>query len=136
MARKKGGIEKNVGDYRHDEAKRKNNPPAGIAPITGETHHSSGTDVAAWFLDSDYDGMTFHICQSFFPGDSDAWDKLQRALRAQIDPEAFEQMRGTRSFPFKPGDHKQIAVKVVDFRGNEVMRVMPLGNVKYASSER
>jgi len=41
-------------------------------PITGETHHSSGFEVAAWFLDSDYDGMTFHICQSFFPGDPDA----------------------------------------------------------------
>lgn len=102
-------------------------------PITGETHHSSGYDVAAWFLDSDYDGMTFHICQSFFPGDPDAWDKLQRALKAQIEPEAFEKMRGTTSFPFKPGDHKQIAVKVIDFRGNEVMRVMPLGNVKYVS---
>lgn len=105
-------------------------------PITGETHHSSGSDVAAWFLDTDYDGMTFHICQSFFPGDPDAWDKLQRALKAQIEPEAFEKMRGTTSFPFKPGDHKQIAVKVIDFRGNEVMRVMPLGNVKYVSSER
>lgn len=104
-------------------------------PITGKTHHSSGTDVAAWFLDSDYDGMTFHICQSFFPGDPDAWDKLQRALKAKIEPEAFEKMRGTRSFPFKPGDHKQIAVKVIDFRGNEVMRIMPLGNVKYVSSE-
>ncbi len=95
-------------------------------PITGETHHSSGSEVAAWFLDSDYDGMTFHICQSFFPGDPDAWDKIQRALKAQIEPEAFEKMRGTTSFPFKSGDHKQIAVKVVDFRGNEVMRVLPL----------
>ncbi len=100
-------------------------------PITGETHHSSGSEVAAWFLDSDYNGMTFHICQSFFPGDPDAWDKLQRALKAQIEPEVFEKMRGTTSFPFKSGDHKQIAVKVVDFRGNEVMRVMPLEKIKY-----
>jgi len=100
-------------------------------PITGETHHSSGFEVAAWFLDSDYDGMTFHICQSFFPGDPDAWDKLQRALKAQIDPEVFEKMRGTTSFPFKSGDHKQIAVKVIDFRGNEVMRVIQLEKIYY-----
>jgi adenine-specific DNA-methyltransferase len=95
-------------------------------PLTGEVHSSRGEDVAAWFLDTDYDGKTFHICQAFFPGDPDAWEKLQRALKAQIAPEAFEQMRGTVSFPFEPGEHRRIAVKVIDFRGNEVVRVMKL----------
>ena len=95
-------------------------------PTTGAVHHTRGEDVAAWFLDTDYDGMTFHICQAFFPGAPDAWDKLQRALRAQIDPEAFAKMRGTASFPFKPGEHNRIAVKVIDFRGNEVVKVVPL----------
>lgn len=95
-------------------------------PLTGETRHAPGTDVAAWFLDTDYDGATFHVSQAFFPGDEDAWDKLQRALKATIDAEAFERMRGTRSFPFKTGKHKRIAVKVIDFRGNEVVRVMSL----------
>jgi len=95
-------------------------------PLTGETQHTKGSEVAAWFLDTDYDGMTFHICQAFFPGDGKAWKGLQRALRGQIDPEAFEQMRSTISFPFQPGEHKRIAVKVIDFRGNEVVRVVPL----------
>ena len=95
-------------------------------PLTGEVQSTRGEDVAAWFLDTDYDGMTFHICQAFFPGDNRAWEKLQRALKAQIDPEAFEKMRGTRSFPFKPGENGQIAVKVIDFRGNEVVKVVPL----------
>ncbi|RMG51409.1 MAG: site-specific DNA-methyltransferase [Acidobacteria bacterium] len=95
-------------------------------PLTGEVHSSRGDDVAAWFLDTDYDGKTFHICQAFFPGDKKAWEKLQRALKVQIDPEAFEKMRGTVSFPFQPGEHKRIAVKVVDFRGNEVMQVVKL----------
>jgi len=105
-------------------------------PLTGEVHSTPGSDVAAWFLDTDYDGMTFHICQAFFPGDPDAWEKLQRALRAQIDPEAFEQMRGTVSFPFKPGEHERIAVKVIDFRGNEVVRVVPLGNFNQEQTRR
>jgi len=125
-------------DYRHEEARRKNNPPAGIAHTyevrERETHNYSydlHLDVAAWFLDTDYDGMTFHICQAFFPGDSKAWQKLQRALKAQIDPEIFEQMRSTKSFPFKAGKHKRIAVKVIDFRGNEVVRVIGLGEVSY-----
>lgn len=96
-------------------------------PLTGEVHSTRGEDVAAWFLDTDYDGRTFHICQAFFPGDPGAWEKLQRALRAWIDPEVFEKLRGTVSFPFKPGEHRRIAVKVIDFRGNEVMRVLNVG---------
>jgi len=92
-------------------------------PNTGETIHESGKKVAAWFLDTDYDGMVFHICQAFFPGGEDPWDKLKGKLKAEIDESAFERMRGTVSFPFEPGEHKQIAVKVIDFRGNEVMRV-------------
>ena len=95
-------------------------------PLTGEVHSTRGEDVAAWFLDTDYDGTTFHICQAFFPGGRDPWQRLQRALRAQIDREAFAQMRGTVSFPFKLGEHKRIAVKVIDFRGNEVVRVVIL----------
>ncbi|NLG85200.1 MAG: site-specific DNA-methyltransferase, partial [Firmicutes bacterium] len=95
-------------------------------PLTGEVYSTRGEDVAAWFLDTDYDGKTFHICQAFFPGDPDAWENLQRVLKAQIDPETFEQMRGTKSFPFKPGEHRRIAVKVIDFRGNEVVRVMKI----------
>jgi adenine-specific DNA-methyltransferase len=95
-------------------------------PLSGEVHSTRGEDVAAWFLDTDYDGKTFKISQAFFPGDPDAWEKLQRALKAQIAPEAFEQMRGTVSFPFQPGEHQRIAVKVIDFRGNEVVRVVSL----------
>jgi adenine-specific DNA-methyltransferase len=100
-------------------------------PLTGEVHSTRGEDVAAWFLDTDYDGMTFHICQAFFPGAPDAWEKLERALKAQIDPEAFDRMRGTVSFPFQPGEHQRIAVKVIDFRGNEVIRVLPLERVTH-----
>lgn len=95
-------------------------------PVTGKVSSADGDEVAAWFLDTDYDGATFHICQAFFPGDPDAWEKLQRALRATIDAEVFEQMRGTRSFPFQAGEHRRVAVKVLDFRGNEVMRVINL----------
>jgi adenine-specific DNA-methyltransferase len=95
-------------------------------PLTGNVESKEGKEVAAWFLDTDYDGKTFHICQAFFPGAPDAWEKLQRALKAQIAPEAFEQMRGTVSFPFEPGEHRRIAVKVIDFRGNEVVRVVNL----------
>jgi len=38
---------------------------------------------------------------------------------------------GYEESPFEPGEHKRIAVKVIDFRGNEVVRVIPLGEVEY-----
>jgi adenine-specific DNA-methyltransferase len=41
---------------------------------------------------------------------------------------AFGKMRGAVSFPFEPGEHRRIAFKVIDFRGNEVVRVVNLQN--------
>jgi adenine-specific DNA-methyltransferase len=40
-------------------------------------------------------------------------------------------MCGTASFPFQPGQHKRVAVKVIDFRGNEVVWVMELDGGQY-----
>jgi adenine-specific DNA-methyltransferase len=93
-------------------------------PITGNTTHGRGDDVAAWFIDHDYDGRTFCICQALFPGRStkNPWEKLQKALKGTIDEDRFEQLRQTRCLAFKPG--KKIAVTVIDDRGNEVIKVV------------
>ena len=92
---------------------------------------SEGSDrVAAWFIDSDYDGRTFCITQAFFP-DKKAWSKIARALRGVIDEERFENFSGTTSLPFSAGEHRRVAVKVIDPRGNEVMRVHNLGEQAY-----
>ena len=95
------------------------------------TVSSAGADkVAAWFVDSDYDGRTFCITQAFFP-DKKAWDKIARALRGVIDTDQFEKFSGTESYPFSAGQHACVAVKVIDPRGNEVMRVHNLGEQGY-----
>ena len=95
------------------------------------TVSSAGADkVAAWFVDSDYDGRTFCITQAFFP-DKSAWDKIARALKGVIDEDQFEKFSGTESLPFPAGEHACVAVKVIDPRGNEVMRVHNLGEQKY-----
>ncbi|MBL8253621.1 MAG: hypothetical protein JNJ76_08485 [Candidatus Competibacter sp.] len=78
--------------------------------------------VAAWFVDSDYDGRAFCITQAFFP-DKSAWDKLARALKTVVDESAFAALSGTVSLPFAAGSNRRVAVKVIDPRGNEVMRV-------------
>jgi hypothetical protein len=66
--------------------------------------------VAAWFLDSDYDGRCFCVCQAFFP-DRGAWEKLGKALGGALDEEAFAMLSGTVSLPFAAGEHRRIAVK-------------------------
>ncbi len=87
------------------------------------TVSSAGADrVAAWFVDSDYDGRTFCITQAFFP-DKSAWNKIARALKGVIDADSFEKFSSTESLPFPIGEHASVAVKVIDPRGNEVMRV-------------
>ena len=94
-------------------------------PVTNAIVDTGATKVAAWFVDGDYDGRTFCITQAFFP-DRSAWDKLSKALDGVVDPDRFEAFSGTVSLPFPPGQHKSAAVKVIDPRGNEVMRVHPL----------
>ena len=95
-------------------------------PVKNTIESERANGVAAWFLDSDYDGRTFCITQAFFP-DSGAWDKLKRALKSVVDAEAFAAFSGTKSLPFPSGEHARAAVKVIDPRGNEVMRVHSLG---------
>jgi len=95
-------------------------------PVTNSVRSTGAEKVAAWFLDSDYDGRCFCVCQAFFP-DKDAWAKLGKALGGALDEAAFARFSGTVSLPFAAGEHGRIAVKVIDPRGNEVLRVHKLG---------
>ena len=95
-------------------------------PQTGDVESEGGSEIAAWFLDPDYDQRTFNIGQAFFPGGTNAWEKLQRALKGIIDPDQFDQLRGLKSLPFESGEQNRVAVKVIDHRGNEMLEVFDL----------
>ncbi len=94
-------------------------------PVTMQTDHRTGNDVPAWFLDTDYNGLCFHVCQAFFPRTA-AWDDLKRSLKAEFDPSVWEHLAGTICAPFEAGKHGEIAVKVIDDRGNELLVVKSL----------
>ena len=94
-------------------------------PETMEPHELKGGDVPAWFLDADYNGLCFHVSQAFFPR-TGAWDNLKRALRSAYDESVWDHLAGAASAPFEAGEHGQIAVKVIDDRGNELMVVKSL----------
>ena len=57
-------------------------------------------------------------------GPKDGWARLARSLKAEIDEERIEAYRGTVSLPFAPGEHRRIAVKIVDDRGIESLKVL------------
>ena len=94
-------------------------------PVDMNSDHREGNDIPAWFLDTDYNGLCFHVCQAFFPRTS-AWDGLKRSLRGEFDDSVWAHLSGTVSAPFEAGEHGQIAVKAIDDRGNELMVVKSL----------
>ena len=98
-------------------------------PGTMEVHHKRGDDVPAWFLDTDYNGLSFHACQAFFPRTA-AWDNLKRALKGEYEDSVWEHLAKNVSVPFEAGEHGQIAVKVIDDRGNDLMVVKSLKEAK------
>jgi adenine-specific DNA-methyltransferase len=93
---------------------------------TGQIESGGADKIAVWMLDTDYDGRSLYPRQVFFPmaDDGEGWAKLARNLKAEIDEERIEVYRGTVSLPFEAGEHKRIAVKIVDDRGIESLKVM------------
>lgn len=97
---------------------------------TGAIESGDTSKIAMWLLDTDYDGRSLYPRQAFFPlaGEDEGWAKLARNLKAEIDPELIESYRGTTSLPFALGEHKRVAVKVIDDRGIESLKVVQMGN--------
>jgi adenine-specific DNA-methyltransferase len=95
---------------------------------TGGIESGGSERIAVWLLDTDYDGRSLYPRQVFFPmaGVNEGWARLARNLKAEIDEELIEAYRGTVSLPFEPGEHGRIAVKIVDDRGIESLKVMEI----------
>jgi adenine-specific DNA-methyltransferase len=95
-------------------------------PTTGEVRSSGGkdlkNDVAAWFVDHDYDEESFFVRQAYFVGE-DPYEGLKRALRAEIDETAWAELNSTISRPFPRPERGRICVKVINHFGDEVQKV-------------
>jgi adenine-specific DNA-methyltransferase len=89
-------------------------------PVTMQVEHREGDDVPAWLLDTAWDGRSFHVSQAFFPRTS-AWENLKRALKGEFDESVWEDLAGAESAPFVLDGIPEIAVKVIDDRGNELL---------------
>ncbi|MBX3460767.1 MAG: site-specific DNA-methyltransferase [Planctomycetes bacterium] len=103
-------------------------------PTTGEIRSSSTDDIACWFIDTNYNEESFFVRHAYYCGaddkDGGPYDRLKRALRAEINEEAWASLYQTRSTPFDPPKPKEgskgkgkVAVKVINHYGDEVMQV-------------
>jgi adenine-specific DNA-methyltransferase len=92
-------------------------------PTTGVVRSDSTDDIACWFIDTAYDDQQFFVRHAYFLGADDPYDKLKRALRADIDEAAWASLNSTVSRPFPRPSTGRIAVKVINHYGDEILKV-------------
>jgi adenine-specific DNA-methyltransferase len=92
-------------------------------PTTGEVRSSSLDDIAAWFIDTDYDGESFFVRHAYFLGGNDPYKRLKTTLKTEIDEEAWATLYSAVSRPFDKPETGRIAVKVINHYGDEVLKV-------------
>lgn len=92
-------------------------------PSTGEIRSDDVKGIAAWFIDTDYDEESFFVRHAYFLGANDPYKSLKTALKAEIDPDAWETLYADTSRPFARPSTGRIAVKVINHFGDEVLKV-------------
>lgn len=92
-------------------------------PNTGEIKSQSTDEIACWFIDTQYNGESFFVRHAYFTGAGEPYEKLKKALRAEIDESAWSTLYATQSQPFPRPETHRIAVKVINHYGDEVLKV-------------
>ncbi len=89
---------------------------------SGDTEH----EIAAWFIDTNYNSEAFFITHAYFLGADKPYEKLKKALKADISEESWDELYSTVSRPFPKPKTGKIAVKVINHYGDEVMKVLEI----------
>jgi adenine-specific DNA-methyltransferase len=92
-------------------------------PQTGEVISDNADGIACWFIDTDYNEESFFVRHAYFLGANDPYSALKTTLRAEIDPEAWSTLNSDTSRPFDKPKNGRVAVKVINYLGDEVMKV-------------
>lgn len=92
-------------------------------PTTGEIRSNSTDDIACWFIGTNYNGESFFVRHAYFTGADKPYEKLKKALRADIDEAAWSSLYATESRPFDKPETGKIAIKVINHYGDEVLKV-------------
>ena len=91
-------------------------------PVKGLLRSNTPEDIACWFIDTAYNGEAFFVRHAYFTGENEPYKQLQKALKAEINEEAWEALYRTESLPFAKPESGKIAVKVINHFGDEVMK--------------
>ena len=89
---------------------------------TGDPEH----DIAAWFIDTNYSGEAFFVTHAYFLGNDKPYEKLKKALKADINESIWDELYSTKSRPFAKPKTGKIAVKVINHYGDEVMKIIEI----------
>ena len=92
-------------------------------PTTGQVRSSSTDEIACWFIDTNYNEESFFVRHAYFTGADKPMEKLKKAMKAEVDEDAWESIYGTTSRPFKHPTTGKIAIKVINHYGDEVLKV-------------
>ena len=92
-------------------------------PTTGEIRSSTTDEIACWFIDTNYNGESFFVRHAYFTGADEPYEKLKKALRAEIREDAWATLYSTRSYPFDKPATSKFAVKVINHYGDDVLKV-------------
>ncbi len=93
-------------------------------PKTGEVRSDGPEGIACLFIDTDYNEESFFVHHAYFPGvGTDPYKALKTTLKTEIDEEAWATLNRTVSRPFPKPKSGRIAVKVINYLGDEVMKV-------------
>jgi adenine-specific DNA-methyltransferase len=92
-------------------------------PTTGQIRSASTDDIACWFIDTNYNGESFFVRHAYFTGAEEPYERLRRALRADINDAAWSSLYSTVSRPFATPETGKFAVKVINHYGDEVLKV-------------
>lgn len=97
--------------------------------VSGELKSGGKKNIAVWMLDTDYDNRSLFPRQVFFPmaGEKDGWNRLKKTIRAELDESRIDAFHGTISLPFEKGEFETVAVKIVDDRGIESLKILKVG---------
>ncbi len=92
-------------------------------PNTGDIRSNDTDGIAAWFIDTAYNEESFFVRHAYFLGANDPYKSLKTALQAEIDEDAWATLYSDTSRPFPRPPGGQIAIKVINHFGDEVMKV-------------
>jgi adenine-specific DNA-methyltransferase len=92
-------------------------------PTTQEIRNNSTDQVACWFIDTSYNGESFFVRHAYFTGADQPYERLRKALKAEVDEAAWASLYSTVSRPFERPKTGKIAVTVINHYGDEVLKV-------------